>query len=554
MHRSVRTAVTVALVAPLVIATAHGAQATTPIDPPPAPGLPAEINDQVRAAAGTTSVAPRRTTRPWTMTQYRAQKVAWSEKNCTESTALTATLVGEKVECATVRTPLAWRDLSKGSMDLHISRVAATGRGARTLFVNPGGPGGAAGPMTLSVAALKPALKSTHHIVGVDPRGTGGSTPLECMPETLGVADSRDLSTTTRNASRASMKAFVDACVKKHGRYLQHITTYDTVSDHDLVRQLLVGRTTKVDWFGVSGGSWMGAWYAQYYPHSLERVVLDANTEFTTDWRSSFAGFPMGFQRRFEGQFLPWMGRQHATFGGGSTVTQTRRAYERVRAAAAAGRVTGLRADDVDGILMLLMYEDATLPYAAQFIAGTDAALRASSGAVEPALPEELLASLGGGDPSFLTVRTAIICNDTAFDRRTSSLEREFRENIRRFPLAAGGHDLVIGPCASWPYKPQPAPRIGTRGPMKLMVQTQYDPATPIEGARRAHRADPRTRLLTVEGQGSHGAYLTENACVDKVVTNYLTKGTMPRRDTSCAGVPLPNETKVMPVTWTPRR
>lgn len=546
--------------APLAFSPVAFAAELTPVDPRPAPGLPAQVNAQIRGLSA--APGPTRPKTSMTMTQYRAQKVRWSAKNCTKATLAAKVAVKEitpkvVVECATVKTPLSWSDLSKGSMDLHFSRVRSTTptkkAKARVLFVNPGGPGGAAGPMAVSVAATATALRKTHDIVGVDPRGTGGSTALNCPPKALGVSDSRVLTSKVRNEARTNLKNFVAGCVKKYDAYLPHITTLNTVSDHDLVRQLLAGRTVKADWYGVSGGSWMGAWYAQRYPNSLERVVLDANTEFTADWRTSFAAFPMGFQRRFEGQFLPWMARQSKQFKAGSTTKQTKAAYERVRAAAGKGKITGMRADDVDAIVMMLMYSDDTFPLAAQFIAGTDAALR-KNGKTDPAIPKEFLEAMGkDADASALTVRTAILCNDTPYTRTPASYEQEFRGNIARYPLVAGMHDMVMAGCAYWPYKPAAAPKIdGTRGPVKLMVQTEFDPATPIEGARKAHAANARTRMITVAGAGGHGGYLAMNPCVDKAVNAYLTKGTMPTRDLTCAGTPLPNEKKVFPVTWKP--
>lgn len=552
--RRIGLVTTAVLVGHLALASPALAAGAPPVDPSPAPGLPAETNQYLLGVKPTGKPTPKKPTPAFTLAQYRAQKPAWSPKNCTAPTrALAAQVRGQAtVECATVKTPLSWANLSLGSMDLHISRVPATERRARTLFVNPGGPGMPAGPMSFSVAIVKPALHRSHTVVGVDPRGTGGSTPLPCDISTLGVRDSRDTSPAQRRAAQAGSAEFVRRCVQRQGRYLPHITTVNTVADQDLVRQLLVGPTSTVDWYGVSGGSWMGAWFAQLHPKSLGRVVLDANTEFTADWRTSFSHYPRGFQRRFEGQFLPWAARHNATYKAGATPEAVKAAYERVRAAAGRGAVGRMTPDGVDGILTLLLYSDGNLPTAAQFIAGTDAQLRAT-GRAEPALPPALLAQLSDAQPETVTVRTAILCNDTPYTRTAASYERELNQNLRTYPLAAGTLDMLLSPCAAWPYPAQRAPRIdGTVGPMKLMVQPQFDPATPLEGALRAHTANVRTRLLTVRGEGSHGGYLASKTCTDRVVTRYLTTGVMPRRDTTCAGDPLPGDDRLYPVTWRP--
>ena len=75
-----------------------------------------------------------------------------------------------------------------------------------------------------------------------------------------------------------------------------------------------------------------------------------------------------------------------------------------------------------------------------------------------------------------------------------------------------------------------------------LMVQSTNDPATPLEGAQRAHQAFAGSRMLTVTGEGDHGIYAsTGNTCVDDIVESYIVDGVVPAADLSCPGVPLPN-------------
>lgn len=551
MIRKAGLALSVAVVAPLAFAPV-ATSAELPPTPIPAPGLPPEVRVRL-LGLNDTPAPPVKTTRTMTAAQYRAQKLAWSPKNCTAATKSVAALFAEDgprltVECATVKTPLSWDNLRKGSINLHVTRVRSTGTRPRTLFVNPGGPGEAAGPMSVAVAATVPALRKSHQIVAVDPRGTGGSSPLSCPVDMLTTRDSRDVSAAARRRTQQGVASFVRTCVKKQGKYLPYITTTNTVADQDLIRTLMVGKST-VDWYGVSAGTWMGAWFAQRHPSALGRVVIDANTEYTADWRTTFSRYAGGFQRRFEGQFLPWLARQDKTFMAGRTPKATKNAYERIRAAAGKGKVAGMVPDDVDGILSMLMYDDSMFPVAGRFIGDTDRQLRKTGKAV-PALPEGFLAA-GGDDTSSTTVRTAILCNDGRYTRTQASYEAQFRRDLLTGPLTAGGVNAAVSPCASWPYKPLAMPAFdASKGPMKLMLQTQYDPATPIEGAWKAHAADKKSRLVVAVGQGSHGAFNTDNRCIDTITLRYLQTGRLPARDTQCAGNPLPGETKVFPVTW----
>lgn len=523
-------------------------------------------------AAGTQpSVVATYRTKPgdWRWHDYLRQQPVWKTSTCSTATLATAKQTlppksGLQVQCAVVRTPLSWSDLSKGSMKLGMTRLVpapssstsgAKGSGAkaagasrthparRLLLVNPGGPGGEAGPLVTAMAA-KPALLTTHQVVGVDPRGTGLSQALQCPPQTYTVQDPRVDPAKAWTATAASMKAFVSGCVKAQGTYLPHITTRNTVHDMDFARRLLGYQST--DWYGVSGGTWMGAWFAQLHPKTLGRVVLDANTQFTTDWQTSFASFPMGFARRYTKQFLPWAARANTTYKLGTTASAVQATYDKIRAAAGRGKVKDLTPATLDLVTLTMMYQDETFPVWAGLLSDINAQLAAKGSAVPP-IPQEMIQQ--PLDTSSTVVRTAILCNDTPWPRGEASYRKVFLENTAKYPMFAYLHTTFTGVCAYWPYQAASAPTIdGSGTPKMLMVQTELDPATPLEGARKAHQANQSTRLLFVDNQGSHGAYLTKNQCVDKAVTAYLGRGTLPDHDVTCPGIPLPGEKKVYEV------
>ena len=538
--------------APLVAASAQPG-------PAPSPDSPAS---SAMAAATAPATAPAaaardpRTPRPMRWAEYNAQKPKWSAKNCDADTRMVAKATSTKklpvtAECARIKTPLDWSDLTKGSITLNITRVnrpavKAKRPAARGLFVNPGGPGGAAGVMVPALAATKPALRATHDIVGVDPRGTGLSTPLPCDPLMPVAADYRNPSAKVRAAMQASYKSWVTTCVAKQGKILPYITTTNTVHDQDLVRRII--GYPKLDWMGVSGGSWMGAWYAQLHPKQAGRIVLDSNTQFTTDWRTSFADMPMGVQRRYDQQFLPWLARQHKTYGLGSTTKATRASVERLRAQVGKGRVTGMTPFAFDLSIFQALYQDEAFPVLAQAMSTTTKSLAKTKGKVTMRLPGDDV-QLTPALLATTTVRTAILCNDGPYLRTPASFEKEFGQQRAKYSLLGPNFGFLLGPCAYWPYKPKPAPSIDGSGgvPTMLMVQNELDPATPIEGARKAHAANRATRLVVAKGQGAHGAFFSgvPNPCVDKATLTFRQQGTLPAKDLTCAGLPLPGEKKV---------
>jgi hypothetical protein len=89
------------------------------------------------------------------------------------------------VQCGTLRVPLDWARPRGEKITLALARHRATDPTHRigALFINPGGPGGSAVEIaTFADQVFSPELVSRFDIVGVDPRGIAGSTPVTCRP------------------------------------------------------------------------------------------------------------------------------------------------------------------------------------------------------------------------------------------------------------------------------------------------------------------------------------------------------------------------------------
>lgn len=548
VHRTSRTAAAVVLALGGAGLGGPPAQAAAQRPPASAVGL--------SAGAGYLSAAPG-ATRPRRWREYVGQPVRWRPALCADDVKEFVEMIGDRVlraECARVIAPLDWADLNKGSIVLQVTRVRRElrindVRRTRTMFVNPGGPGVASGWFAASVAYVEPELHALHDIVAVDPRGTGLSTPLACSFRDDGLVDHRAPSRRRIAIQQSVLQQTVAACAKQAPTYLRQITTDNTIRDHDLVRSLI--RAEKVDWLGVSAGTWMGAAYAQSFSARVGRFVLDGNTQFTTGWLDSFRWQPKGFQRRFEEQFLPWVARQHTTYRLGSTPAQVRAAYEAVRAAAGRGRLPGITPDVVDRYVIGGMYQDIAFPETASLLAGlwletfTGRTVRRSA---PPSVP---LRALRSESPTWSstedTVMMAIMCNDSGTQHSPNALADDGLRLGRAYPLT--GYQWVTSPCAYWPWRPKPtATRTGTGIPTMLMLQTELDPATPWEGASLVSRAHQAVRMLVVDNSGEHGAYLGENRCVESSVTRFFTTGVLPAEGARCAALPLPDETRVYEV------
>ena len=87
-------------------------------------------------------------------------------------------------DCGTLTVPIDYADPQGDTIDLALLRVPATGARVGSMVVNPGGPGA---PGTSYAAAGRGSSASRclqgFDIVGFDPRGTGGSAPVDCLSD-----------------------------------------------------------------------------------------------------------------------------------------------------------------------------------------------------------------------------------------------------------------------------------------------------------------------------------------------------------------------------------
>ncbi|WP_033437490.1 alpha/beta hydrolase [Saccharothrix sp. NRRL B-16314] len=448
----------------------------------------------------------------------------------------------EGLECGTFQAPFDWRTPDDGrEITIAVSRLKPRGGEAKgSVLTNPGGPGGPGRTLPLLFAG-RAKLVDNMEIIGIDPRGTGASTNITCGGlDWLSVTDPRDRSRANTKLLYDAAELQATACRTRSGEFGKVVNTEQTVRDLDLLRQLL-GRE-KVSWIGYSGGSWMGAYYATYFPNRVDKFVLDSNTDFTTTFQDIFDDFGYGFERRFRTDFLPWVAEYDGLYHLGTTGEQVRQVYEATRAKLAANPLLLDGGTTVDGVRLDLVlfraqYSKYSFPEAAEAlawlsqVATSDVKALAGAPAALAQYPDAANATL-----------YAITCNDTKFRHNRATLAAEGERLGRQYPLF--GYYQVLAPCAFWdrPKLDLKTPT-GKGVPPILMVQSVRDPATPLEGAQRAHRNFEGSRLLTVTDEGDHGVYGFGNGCVDDVVESFIVDGKVPTADLTCPGVPLPDPT-----------
>ncbi|MEU4241781.1 alpha/beta hydrolase [Actinoplanes sp. NPDC026619] len=474
-----------------------------------------------------------------------AARVQWAA--CTE-----ASLAG--FECATREVPLDYDKPHGATTTIALSRRSADDPAHKigTIFLNPGGPGGAGRGMVVAAAAgrlVAPDVLARFDMVGFDPRGIGASDPLQCFPtdaEAEALFAQMRLVPLSRSEISSTIRAnvkYTEGCVRNAGPLLTHMSTLNVAKDLDQLRQA-VG-DNKLNYIGYSYGTLIGATYANLYPGKVRAVIIDGNvdpdqrTNRRLDNKFDRAG---GFEIVLSG-FLSECDKAGANCAfAGNARTKFDALRDRLRHGPAevpdlGGTVT---IDDLTDFISGTMYNIATWPDAAlQLQIAYDAIFGGGSAPAALAAHPFPKAKPGpgwsaddylyNGNDSFLAVN----CADAPLPRDPwlyPSIAAGFEKASPTFGRAEAFGEVA---CANWP-------RISERydGPWDrktantvLVVNPTYDPATRYDFAKRMTTELGNARLLTLDGYGHTTRY---SACITGWYSQYLINGALPPAGTHC--------------------
>ncbi|MEU9637584.1 alpha/beta hydrolase [Streptomyces tendae] len=503
------------------------------------------------------------TTDAQALTGLRNQSLAW--KDCPAPAPVQgggeapgALPDGTRWQCATLRTPLDWKNPSGESMDLALIRARAAGdpdQRIGSLLFNFGGPGGSGVATLPGLAPDYEKLRARYDLVSFDPRGVGNSAGVRCLdaglPSEEEIDNTPDDGGDETNALVRFNRETAAACEKNSGDVLPYVGTTQAAQDMDLMRQVLGDE--KLHYFGISYGTELGGVYAHLFPEHVGRAVLDGVVDPTHDLMEEALAQAGGFQLAFE-HFAAWCARQGCTLG-----DDAEDIVDLVVGLEAALDDTPLATPDdveldgdglVDAISGALYRQD----YWPALRVGLEAAAD-DNGEVLHDLAEALGQHGRGGDTDDATDDTAteesneddafraITCDDSSNRYTVADVESRLPDFLEASPLFGPGLAWSALSCDGWPV-PGAArhPEVSAPGaPPVLLVGNTGDPATPYEGAARmAQRLGEKVGVeLTYEGEG-HGAYDSGNTCVQDTVNAYLLNGTLPKPGTVCEAEPLP--------------
>ncbi|HEX5908651.1 MAG TPA: alpha/beta hydrolase [Propionibacteriaceae bacterium] len=451
------------------------------------------------------------------LARYEKQLLDWKE-------------CGHGFLCSTMLAPLDYADPDGTAITLAVAkRPATSSKRLGSLIINPGGPGGSG---VGYVGYFNATGLDGFDIVGWDPRGVGRSTPVECFgTDELDQYFSMDNSPDNDEELQARIDKQIEfgkSCLERSGALLEHISTAETVRDLDLLRGL-VG-DSKINYFGSSYGTRIGALYAELFPQRVGRMVLDGAVNINSKSKiDQIDGFERALRhfatwcahdecrlgdRRDDvlskiKEFLDRLDQQPLDTSGGRTLSQ-QQGVEAVFYAMYGGMSSWPRLRDALNAAIL----DGD---AAGLLELADASARrdrdGSYGQLNYAFP-------------------AIRCLDSQ-DDSVRAAEKRLAEESKDAPILGrlNGPDLV---CPLWPVKPAPKqPAVDAAGaPPILIIGTTGDPATPYEYAKSMADELSSGVLVTYDGEG-HLAY-GQSGCVKTLVNAYLVRNQVPRDGTHC--------------------
>jgi pimeloyl-ACP methyl ester carboxylesterase len=472
-------------------------------------------------------------------------------------------------QCATARVPLSYRDPRGATISIAVLRHLATDPARRigTLFVNIGGPGPQVGPIVANFGGFPAAIAARYDIITFDPRGFGYSTAVRCFPTMA--AESKFLGGLSfqglpvfpvgarQEAAAVRTWARFDArCARRNGSLLDHDTTADVARDMNLLRQA-VGSPV-LNYMGMSYGTGLGATYANLFPATTGRMVLDGNLN-PVAWTHRDGVLPT-YLRQGSDQasaavmrgFLDLCGKTTTSacaFSAG-TPAATRSKWATLLRRLRQHPVTIGTPPQTYTYATAVTWQSVQLTTVSQWPSAASLLqqLWVASTAGRPSTPASPATRAQASPPATAATAPpavyggfeqvlAVVCSDSPNPRDPAAYPAVARRAYTRSGAFGPQKTWFLVACADWPAA---AAQDRYSGPWNrptastiLLIGNTGDPDTPYHGSVAMSRDLARARLLTVDEYG-HTEGSNPDTCATDYENRYLLTGALPPPRTVC--------------------
>ncbi|KAK0448394.1 Alpha/Beta hydrolase protein [Desarmillaria tabescens] len=440
------------------------------------------------------------------------------------------------------------------------------------ILFNPGGPGGSGVDLLRTTGPIFSELfDSRFDIVSFDPRGVARSarvsffdTDVERELWAYNVVE--ELGGKPEGVSMAWAKAAITGrlAAEHDTGILAHINTDHTARDMLKITQAY--GYEKIQYWGFSYGTVLGAVFASIFPDNVGRIIIDgvvdADNYYATLWSNNLEDSDKALQAFFDGCFKA--GPQNCPFYADSPKAISNRLdalYKNIRI-----NPVPVALESSYGILdyprlrmtiFISLYAPRTFyPILAQALAD----LESGNGALLFTMTMPLETFECSCDPSttaFASVRdspTAIMCNDGApVPRSLKAAQDHYDEMTAAFDWGSLWAGIRIS-CSGWPELPKnhfQGPFIANTSHPLLLIGNTADPVTPLAAYvdpacggflisdSQFHRAKHMSKgftgsvVLTQDSPG-HCSLAAPSLCTQQYIRDYFFSGTLPDPDIVC--------------------
>ena len=463
------------------------------------------------------------------LSQYETQELKW--RDCYGN-----------YQCSSLLVPIDYADLSVGAFSLALLRFQALDQDRRigSLVVNPGGPGSSGVDYAYNAEYIvSPEILERFDIVGFDPRGVGDSAAIKCLSD---AETDASFAADPKPDDEAEFALFISDArdyFAKCAENTKHLTNYSTVNsarDLEVLRAVLGDE--KLNFLGKSYGTYLGTLYAELFPESVGRFVLDGAVDPNSSNREAVLGQAIGFESALNAFIDNCLNRSSCALTG--DLQSARIQVINLLAKTAITPLESKSGREVTEGLVLLGIASALYDSESGWPVLRDAFKEATLGTGTSFLT---LADQYAGreeNGSYLSNENDALQVISCLDQNELETVSVFKKGVAEFSDKAP----IFGPYLAYAglacrYLPNLGSveqivikRINTK-PI-LVVGTTRDPATPYKWAQSLAKIFEGSILITLDGDG-HTGHGRGSTCVDSAVDRYLLTGITPKSELFCA-------------------
>ncbi|NUR79029.1 MAG: alpha/beta fold hydrolase [Dermatophilaceae bacterium] len=454
-------------------------------------------------------------------------------------------------DCGTVRVPVDYGTPAGAVTTIALKRLRAASPEKRigSLFINPGGPGGSG----IDFADEAPDffgddVLDRYDVVGFDPRGMGESDPVECFTDAeldaMYAADPTPDTDAEKAAARLAPAQQMRRCLARGGALAAHMGTEAVARDLDVLRSAVGDE--RLNYYGVSYGTMIGAIYADFFTSRVGLMVLDSAV-----LPDALVG-EAPTQDEIDDEADSWASDFEDVLG--EFVDECGSSIECPLGA------------DVEAVTnKLVAFLDRLDQHPLE--TGYDSLPRLTEGWASTAIGWGLQEP--DSWPDLVDALDLAVNEDDAEDLARFAMRVTERDENGTYAATTFGRSHLLVTCADWPRTPWdstgPSPDVLDAHPLwsrveppgvdpctgwtgaaretllvgaevatpVLVIGNDGDRTTPMEGTEGLAAEIVRSRLVTVEAEG-HGAYGNGDDCADGIVDDYLARHLAPENDFIC--------------------